>query len=113
MRRSTSDKPFLTVPAVAGIKTSERSRSMPLSFNSPLANSPVSSPGSGGGPADRSVGTAPDTPVISTPPDRLSGRRIPLSVSVVVTVKRKAIYILFLLKRVANCLRVMLCLKNN
>ena len=68
MRRSTSDKPFLTVPAVAGIKTSERSRSMPLSFNSPLANSPVSSPGSGGGPADRSVGTAPDTPVIFTPP---------------------------------------------
>ena len=112
MRRSTSDKPFLTVPAVAGIKTSERSRSMPLSFNSPLANSPVSSPGSGGGPADRSVGTAPDTPVISTPPRPSLGETDP-SVSVVVTVKRKAIYILFLLKRVANCLRVMLCLKNN
>ena len=60
MRRSTSDKRYLTVPAVAGIKTSERSRSLPLSFNIPLAKSPVSSPGS-----DRSVGTAPDTPVIS------------------------------------------------
>ena len=36
MRRSTSDKPFLTVPAVAGIKTSERSRSMPFSIQEVL-----------------------------------------------------------------------------
>ena len=79
MRRSTSDKPSLSVLAVAGVKTSERSRSLPLSSNSPFVNSPVSSPGSGGGPSGRSVGAAPDTPVITTPPRPSLGETDPFN----------------------------------